>query len=114
MRPPQSKLSEHLSNSRTIDTSLRQVYAGIQVRSDQLLLHLSWPCSPNYQRNVRRTDRAIDVYVPHINRAFDDALKSLSQLETTLPVTRAQIVEIRSVYDSGRVKVRFPSPESIR
>ena len=35
-RCPQSKLSEHLSNSRAIDTSLRQVYAGIQVRSDQL------------------------------------------------------------------------------
>ncbi|KAF9786355.1 hypothetical protein BJ322DRAFT_782699 [Thelephora terrestris] len=83
----ESKLSEHLSNSRTIDTSLRQVYAGIQ-------------------RNVRRTDRAIDVYVPHINRAFDDALKSLSQLESTLPVTRAQIAEIRSVYDSGRVKAQ--------
>jgi len=36
-RRPQSKLAEHLSNSRAIDTSLRQVYAGIQVGSDQLL-----------------------------------------------------------------------------
>jgi len=113
MRLPQSKLSEHLSNSRTINTSLKQVYTGIQVRSDQLPLRLSWPCSPNYQRNVRRTDQAIDVYVPHINRAFDDALKSLSQLETTLPVTRAQIAEIRSVYDSGRVKVRLPPPRAL-
>lgn len=32
----QSKLSGHLSNSRTIDTSLRQVYAGIQVRKFSL------------------------------------------------------------------------------
>jgi len=62
-------------------------------------------------------DRAIEAHVPHINRAFDDALKSLSQLETTLPVTRSQITEIRSVYDFGRVKVCLPSPpppESIR
>lgn len=113
LRPPQSKLSEHLGNSRTIDTSLRQVYAGIQVRSDQLPSRPNCPCSPNYQRNVRRTDRAIDVYVPHINRAFDDALKSLLQLETTLPVTRAQIKEIWSVYDAGRVKVCLISPENI-
>ena len=40
---PQSKLSEHLSNSRAIDTSLRQVYAGIQVRSNQLLWRSRWP-----------------------------------------------------------------------
>jgi hypothetical protein len=34
-RRPQSKLSEHLGNARTIDASLRQVYASIQVRSNQ-------------------------------------------------------------------------------
>ena len=79
----------------------------------RLVLRPSSPCSPDNQRNVRRTDRAIGVYVPHINRAFDDALKSLSQLETTLPVTRAQISEIRSIYDSGRVKVCLISLENV-
>jgi len=83
----ESKLSGHLSNSRTIDASLRQVYSGIQ-------------------RNARRADRAIDIHVPHVNRAIDDALESLSQLEETLPKTRSQVAEIRSVYDSGRVKAQ--------
>ena len=89
--------------------------AGVRRHSSEIRLALrpSWPCSPKNQRNVRRTDRAIGVYVPHINRAFDDALKSLSQLETTLPVTRAQISEIRSIYDSGRVKVCFALPDNV-
>ena len=41
-RRPQSKLSEHLGNSRTIDTSLRQVYASIQVRSNQSCVPLAF------------------------------------------------------------------------
>jgi len=82
----EAKLSEHLSNARTIDSSLRQVDAGIQ-------------------RSARRTDRAIDVHVPHVNRAMDDALQSLLRLERTLPCTRDQVAKIRLIYDSGRVKV---------
>jgi len=83
----ESTLSGHLSNARTIDSSLREVYAGIQ-------------------RNAHRTDRAIEVHVPHVNRAMGDDLLSLSQLEKSLPITRTQVAEIRSLYDSGRVKAR--------
>jgi hypothetical protein len=43
--------------------------------------------------------------VPHVNRAIDEAVTSLSELDHNLPVTRAQVAEIRTVYDSGRAKV---------
>ena len=47
-------------------------------------------------------DRAIDLYVPHTDHAFEDALEPLSQLEAILPVTRTQIAGMRPAYDPGR------------
>jgi hypothetical protein len=58
------------------------------------------------KRNAKRADRALNYHVPRINEELDESREKLLDLSETLPTIRADVSDIRLVYDSGRQKVR--------
>ncbi|KAF8809468.1 hypothetical protein BYT27DRAFT_7094370 [Phlegmacium glaucopus] len=84
----ESRLTHGLSNFRTIDTLLQEVFSGLQ-------------------RDSRRADRAVNYQVPQIMSELDQSMKTLNELSETLPTTQSQVSDIRVVYDSGRAKAKI-------
>ncbi|KAI0705196.1 hypothetical protein BC835DRAFT_1410076 [Cytidiella melzeri] len=83
----QSKLAEDLSNSRAIDTILREVVQGLQ-------------------HTQRRSAAALSSTVPYVAHALQDDLAALQELGAQLPEIGRQVRHIREVYDRGRDKAK--------
>ena len=58
------------------------------------------------QRYSKRADRALNIHIPHINNELDESKEKLIELAERLPTIRTAVSDIRTVYDSGRSKVR--------
>ncbi|KAL0065798.1 hypothetical protein AAF712_007101 [Marasmius tenuissimus] len=87
MKELEHKFSESLSNFRAIDSLLQEAFTGLK-------------------RTSKRADRALDHQVPAINNDLEESLKVLTELDQTLPAIRKQVMEIRTLYDSGRDKAQ--------
>jgi len=87
MKDLETKLAESLSNFRAIDSLLEDTFTGLE--------HTS-----------RRTDRAMRVTVPNVNKELDYCIVALTELAETLPRIDSQVADIRRVYDSGRRKAQ--------
>jgi len=87
MKDLESKLAEDLSNSRAIDTILREVVQGLQ-------------------HTQRRSTAALSSTVPYIARALQDDLAALQELGHQLPEIGGQVRHIRGVYDRGKDKAQ--------
>ncbi|EAU90506.1 hypothetical protein CC1G_00890 [Coprinopsis cinerea okayama7 len=83
MKDLESRLSEHLSNFRAIDSLIGEAYDGLQ-------------------RNSKRANRALQHQVPHINDELEESKEVLLELSETLPIVQMQVKGIRDIYDSGR------------
>jgi hypothetical protein len=64
------------------------------------------PLSSRTQRTHERARNDAQIHIPYIHRELDTSLAVLDDLERRLPLIRAQVSQVRKVYDSGRVKVR--------
>ncbi|KAI0083916.1 hypothetical protein BDY19DRAFT_899441, partial [Irpex rosettiformis] len=87
MKDLESKLAEDLSNSRAIDTILREVVNGLH-------------------HTQRRSTAALSSTVPYISHALQDDLAALQELGAQLPEIGRQVRHIREVYDRGREKAK--------
>ncbi|KAI0073503.1 hypothetical protein K474DRAFT_1686172 [Panus rudis PR-1116 ss-1] len=83
----ESKLATDLSNSRAIDTILREVIQKLQ-------------------NTQRRSKYALNSTIPHLLRSLADDSKALNELEQHLPEVLHQVRDIRHIYDRGRDKAR--------
>ncbi|KAF7794243.1 hypothetical protein EIP86_005375 [Pleurotus ostreatoroseus] len=84
MKDLETKLAEHLSNSRAIDNILREVVQSLH----------------------RRSSAALTQTVPYISHALQDDLAVLQELGEQLPEVGLQVKHIREVYDRGRGKAQ--------
>ncbi|KAI0343064.1 hypothetical protein BDW22DRAFT_1228202 [Trametopsis cervina] len=87
MKDLESKMAEDLSNSRAIDTILREVVQGLQ-------------------HTQKRSTTALSSTVPYIAHALQDDLSALQELGAQLPEIGSQVRHIRAVYDRGRDKAK--------
>ncbi|KAI0032319.1 hypothetical protein K488DRAFT_85991 [Vararia minispora EC-137] len=88
VRDLEDKLAEDLSNCRAIESLLREVFVGMKRTHD------------------RAREDALQMHVPTIHRELDASLLVLDDLERRLPLIRAQVSQVRKVYDSGRHKAK--------
>jgi len=87
MKGLEAKLAENLSNFRAVDSLLQETFTSLH-------------------RNTRRAEHALNVNIPHINRELDETKLELTALAEKLPIIRAEVSDIRLVYDSGRRKAQ--------
>ncbi|KAH8093295.1 hypothetical protein BXZ70DRAFT_1001674 [Cristinia sonorae] len=85
MKDLEVKLAEDLSNSRAIDTHLRDLMEGLK-------------------HTQQRSQSALASTVPQIMHSLRHDLTALDTLGERLPEVGRQITDIRNVYDSGRGK----------
>jgi len=82
-----AKLSGDLSNSRAIDTTLREAIQGLH-------------------HNRRKAKSALDYTVPQTIHSLEQDSQILHELSDRLPKIENQARDISDIYDRGRVKVR--------
>ncbi|KAG7093680.1 hypothetical protein E1B28_007338 [Marasmius oreades] len=87
MKELEHKFSESLSNFRAVDSLLQEAFTGLK-------------------RTSRRAGRALNIQVPSISHDLEESLQVLNELNQSLPSIRTQVLEIRSLYDSGRDKAQ--------
>lgn len=80
-----AKLSGDLSNSRAIDTTLREAIQGLH-------------------HNKRKAKSAMEYTVPQTMRSLEEDHRELTALSDRLPKIEQQAKDIRDIYDRGRVK----------
>jgi len=85
MKDLEAKLAEDLSNSRAMETYLREIIQGLE-------------------HTTQRSKAALSSTVPLIKHSLRNDLSALDRLGERLPEVGRQITDIRNVYDSGRVK----------
>ena len=70
-------------------------------------MHSPWPTIP--QDHIRSAKRMEELNIPKIGRTSAKTLEVVHDVEWKLPGIRSELVEIRKVYDLGRLRVRcFP------